>query len=236
MSTSGRPFTRDVARYDAWYQTPWGAYAEAEELRLLLEMARPVAGERALDVGCGTGRMLARMLALGLDAHGTEPAPDMRAAARWRLERLGHAPELVVDASAERLPFEAGAFDLVTAITVLEFVDELPAALREMARVCRGRIFIGALNARSIYGAGILRGEAGETLSRARLHTPEELAALVREHARVRPRRIDVRTTLIGGYTDDPLQLAVQSELDLKLRSARCGLGGFIGLVAEVQT
>lgn len=234
MSESGRDFTRDAARYDAWYQTPWGCHAETEELRLLLEMARPLAGERALDIGCGTGRMLARMLALGLDAHGAEPAAEMRAVARWRLERLGHARERVIDASAERLPFDADAFDLVTAITVLEFVDDLPRVLRKMARVCRGRIFIGALNARSIYGTSILRGEAGETLSRADMRTPEELVALVREH--VRPRRLDVRTALIGGRTDDPLELAVQRRIDGRLRSARCGLGGFIGLVAEVQT
>lgn len=232
--TPDAKFTRDALKYDTWYQTPWGCHAEAEELRLLLEMARPLAGERALDVGCGTGRMLARMLALGLDAHGAEPAPEMREVAQVRLEQLGHAPGRVVEGVAEALPFDADAFDLVTAITVLEFVDDLPRVLREMARVCRGRVFIGALNARSIYGASILRGEAGETLSRAHLHTPEELAALVSEH--VRPRRIDVRTALIGGMTDDPLELVVQRELDVRLRSARWGLGGFIGLVAEVQT
>jgi SAM-dependent methyltransferase len=234
MSEFGRDFTRDAAEYDAWYKTPWGCHAETEELRLLMEMARPRAAERALEIGCGTGRMLSRMLALGLDARGVEPAPEMREVARWRIEQLGQSRERVVDAGAEALPFDAGAFDLGVAITVLEFVDDLPRVLREMARVCRGRLFIGALNARSIYGAAILRGEAGQTLSRANLRTPEELAALVREH--VQPRRIDVRTALVGGRTDDPLELAVQREIDLRLRSARCSLGGFIGLVAEVQT
>ncbi len=232
MSQSGREFTHYVARYDAWYRTPWGCHAEAEELRLLLEMARPRPDERALDVGCGTGRMLERMLTLGLDAHGVEPASDMREAARWRLERLGHEAARVVDAHAEALPFEDGAFDLVSAITVLEFVEDLPQALAEMARVCRGRIFLVAINAGSIYGAGILRGEAGETLSRARLHTPKELAALVRGH--LRPRRIEMRTALIGGRTDDRLELAVQRWLDLRLRSARYRLGGVIALTAEV--
>jgi hypothetical protein len=103
-----------------------------------------------------------------------------------------------------------------------------------MARVCRGRIFICALNARSLYGAAILRGEMGETLSRASLRTSRELAALVREH--VRPRRLDMRTALIGGYTDDPLELAVQRQLDLRLRFRRHALGGVIALVAEVRT
>ena len=211
-----------------------GLHAESEELRLLLEMARLRPGERALEVGCGTGRMLERMLLLGVDAHGVEPAPDMRAAAQWRLERLGCDPARVIDAAAEEMPFEDRAFDLVSAVTVLEFVDDAPGALQEMARVCRGRLYVCAINARSIYGAAILRGEAGETLSRARLHTPEELAALVREH--VRPRRLELRTAIIGGYTDDPLELAVQRELDLRVRSARFARGGVIALVAEVET
>ncbi len=234
MPQRNRDFTRDVERYDAWYSTPWGCHAETEELRLLLAMARPRRGESALDVGCGTGRMLLRMLTLGVDAHGVEPAPDMRAVAQWRLEAAGHEPWRVVDARAEELPFEDRSFDLVSAITVLEFVDDLPRALREMARVCRGRVFLAAINARSVYGAAILRGEAGETLSRARLHSPEELEALVREH--VRPWCIETRTALIGGRTDDPLELAVQRQLDLRLRDARCRLGGVIALVAEVQT
>ena len=234
MIASGGDFTRDVAKYDAWYHTPWGGYAESEELRLLVEMARPQHGERALDVGCGTGRMLARMLSLCVDAHGTEPAPDMREVAQWRLEQLGHDPERVVDASVEALPFEEHVFDVVTAITELEFVVGMPRALKEMARVCRGRIFIEAINARSIYGAAILRGEAGETRSRARLQSPEALEALVQEQ--LRPERIEVRTTLIGGRTEDSLELAVQRRLDRRLRDAQWRLGGVIALVAEVQT
>lgn len=233
MSDSRAGFSHDVLRYDAWYRTAWGAYAEAEELRLLLEMARPHPGASALDVGCGTGRVLLRMLAEGLDARGVEPAPDMREVARLRLKCTGRGPDRVLNATAEELPLDDGTFDLVCAITVLEFVENVGQVLEEMARVCRGRIFLGALNARSIYGARILRGEAGETLSRANLQTPAGLTDLVRQH--LRPRRIDLRTTLIGGLTDDPLELAVQRELDLRMRTERCALGGFIGLVAEVR-
>jgi ubiquinone/menaquinone biosynthesis C-methylase UbiE len=234
MSESDRDFTRDVSQYDAWYRTPWGSHAESEETRLLLEMARPQVGERALDVGCGTGRMLVRLLSAGVDAHGVEPARDMRAAAQGRLERLGYDTGRIVDGRAEALPFDANSFDLVSAITVLEFVEDAARGLREMARVCRGRLFVIALNARSLYGARILRGGAGETLSRAALHTPEELAALVRDC--VGPERMAMRTALIGAHTDDPLELAVQREMDRRLRTRRSALGGVIALAAEVQS
>jgi hypothetical protein len=52
----------------------------------------------------------------------------------------------------------------------------------------------------------------------------------------VRPWFRETRTALIGGRTDDPLELAVQRRVDLRLRDARCRLGGVIALVAEVQT
>ncbi len=224
--------TSDVARYEAWYRTPWGRYAEAEELRLLIEMARPRRGVTALEVGCGTARMLLRMLGKEVDARGIEPAPGMREFAHARLDCAGYRCDRLIAATAEGLPFNDRTFDLVYAITVLEFVKDVERALDEMARVCRDRLFIGALNARSIYGTRILRGEAGETLSQAQLQTPSDLTCLVRK--RVRPRRMDVRTTLIGGFTEDLLELAAQRELDLRLRTKRCALGGFIGLVAEL--
>jgi SAM-dependent methyltransferase len=47
----------------------------------------------------------------------------------------------------EALPFAAETFDLVTAITVLCFVDDADSVLREIARVLRpgGRLVIGEL-------------------------------------------------------------------------------------------
>lgn len=233
MRASVHRFTRDAARYDTWYQTPWGSYAEQEQWRLVLEMARPQPGESVLDVGCGTGRMLLRMLQRGLDARGVEPAPEMRAFSQLRLEKAGHRPGRVIAATAEALPFDDASFDLVCAITVLEFVDDVAQALQEMRRVCNGRFFIGALNARSAYAARIARGEAGETLSRARLLTPSDLVKLANEQ--LQPRRIRLETALVGGLTQHPLELAVQRTLDLRLRSVRYAAGGFIALLAEVQ-
>ncbi|MEA3403183.1 MAG: class I SAM-dependent methyltransferase [Armatimonadota bacterium] len=229
--SSREQFTSDVASYDAWYRTPWGAYAEEREHQLLMAMARPRAGERAADVGCGTGRLVARLLEHGVNALGVEPDAEMRTVTVRRLAQLGHR-ERTVAASAEELPFAGGSFDLVTAITVLEFVDDPGAAVREMARVCRDRLLIGALNRRSAYGASIARGEMGDTLSRAHLFTVDELMGLVRSHAR--PRRARWRTTLIGSNTGDPVELAVQRRLDDLLWRRHCPAGAFIGVLAEV--
>ncbi len=226
-------FAADVARYDAWYQTPWGAWADEREHELLLRLARPRAGECALDVGAGSGRLLSRLLVMGLDAWGVEPARDMRDMAQWRLREAGHDPARIIGARGEALPFADGSFDLLTAVTVLEFVQHPREVLWEMARVCRGRVFVGALNCGSAYGEQIARGEMGDTLARARLFGVDELLALVREH--VRPRAVTWRTALLGPRTDDPAQLAAQRRLEAEPGADRRRRGAYIAVLAEVS-
>lgn len=226
-------FAADVAHYDAWYETPWGAWADKCEHQLLTDLAQPQVGERALDVGAGTGRLLLRLLTMGVDAWGIEPASDMRGAARWRLRQAGFDPARVLAARGETLPFPDATFDLVTAVTVLEFVEQPEKVLREMGRVCRGRIFIGALNRASAYGRQIARGDMGSTLSRARLFAVEELVALVQ--AQVRPRALTWRTALPGPRTNDPAQLAEQQRRAAVAGADRRPTGAYIAILAETD-
>src|SRR5690349_21441515 len=51
-------------------------------------------GEPALDVACGTGRLLIPFLQAGLDVDGADLSPDMLARCRERAEREGLAPNL----------------------------------------------------------------------------------------------------------------------------------------------
>jgi SAM-dependent methyltransferase len=85
--------------------------------------------DRALDIGCGAGLSTAALAPLARRAIGLEPVPAMlthrRAVARHASFVIGRA---------ERLPFTAGSFDLVTAAGSLNYAD-LPAALAEIARV-----------------------------------------------------------------------------------------------------
>ncbi|MGH3293800.1 MAG: class I SAM-dependent methyltransferase [Trebonia sp.] len=85
--------------------------------------------DRALDVGCGAGLSTAALAPLAGRVIGLEPVPTM----------LAHRRAVAPDASfvigqAERLPFAAGSFDLVTAAGSLNYAD-LPSALAEIARV-----------------------------------------------------------------------------------------------------
>ncbi|MGB7925010.1 MAG: class I SAM-dependent methyltransferase [Pyrinomonadaceae bacterium] len=97
-----------------------------EEICRNLKEERP----RILDVGCGTGANLELLGRFG-EAEGVDVSPDALAFCRARgLENVRHG-------AAEKLPYEDGAFDLVTALDVVEHLDDDVAGLREMRRVLR---------------------------------------------------------------------------------------------------
>jgi len=88
--------------------------------------------ESIVDIGCGSGDMLARCAAAGIEATGVEPsAPEDSAADRH-----------IIKAPAEKLPFEDGAFDWA----VMRFVPHhlaVPAeAFAEALRVCRSGFLV----------------------------------------------------------------------------------------------
>jgi SAM-dependent methyltransferase len=85
---------------------------------------------RILDVGCGTGANL-EMLAQFGDAEGVDVSEDALAFCRARgLTKVTHG-------EAERLPYADDSFDLVTALDVVEHLDDDASGLREMRRVLR---------------------------------------------------------------------------------------------------
>ncbi|MBI1255922.1 MAG: methyltransferase domain-containing protein [Chloroflexi bacterium] len=58
-------------------------------------------GQPALDVGCGTGRLLLPYLRAGFDVDGCDISPDMLALCREKAEREGLSPNLYVQAMHE---------------------------------------------------------------------------------------------------------------------------------------
>ena len=58
-------------------------------------------GQPALDVACGTGRLLLPYLCAGLDVDGCDISADMIALCREKAERAGVAPRLYVQATHE---------------------------------------------------------------------------------------------------------------------------------------
>jgi len=90
------------------------------------------AGERVLDVGCGTGIAAGAARAAGAEVVGLDGAAGMIAIARREVPGVDFR---VGDFNA--LPWEDGAFDVVISSHALLFADDRVAALREWRRVCR---------------------------------------------------------------------------------------------------
>ena len=85
---------------------------------------------RILDVGCGTGANLLLLSQYG-DAEGVDISDDALTFCRER------GLDKVKSGSAEQLPYEDTSFDLVTALDVVEHLDDDLAGLKEMRRVLR---------------------------------------------------------------------------------------------------
>jgi len=93
------------------------------------------AGNRVLDLGCGTGELTRTLAAAGLWAAGCDISRQMLL--RSPRDRGGCAGWVQLEPAWRRLPFASAAFDVVVASSVLEYVAEPAAVLRECARVLR---------------------------------------------------------------------------------------------------
>ncbi|MFO0680916.1 MAG: class I SAM-dependent methyltransferase [Sandaracinus sp.] len=128
--------------YEGGRDRGYHALVDDIEASLVIPHAR---GKRVLEVGCGTGLVLARIAPVAERAVGVDLSPGMLAKARERgLE--------VHEGSATALPFEAESFDVVCSFKVLAHVPDLPQALREVSRVLRpgGIALLELYNRRSL--------------------------------------------------------------------------------------
>jgi ubiquinone/menaquinone biosynthesis C-methylase UbiE len=104
---------------------------------------RPAA--RLLDVGCGSGLLLA---ALGRDTQQRVGCDVRRSLYIHTREQVGSV--LFTQADATYLPFPDGAFDLVTCLAVIEECMDWRGALQEMARCVApgGILYVTVTNGR----------------------------------------------------------------------------------------
>jgi SAM-dependent methyltransferase len=110
----------------------------ADELRLRPE-------DDLLDVGCGSGRLLAEQATDVRFVAGIDRSEIQVRLARARLaDRIATGAAEIVLGDAMSLPWEDARFSAVSSLNCLKFVPEADRALREMHRVLRpdGRLAI----------------------------------------------------------------------------------------------
>lgn len=100
----------------------------------LADLAGVKPGERALDVGCGPGALTTELVRRLGPEHvaAVDPSAPFVAAARARQPGV-----MVIEASAEQLPFPDRSFDVALAQLVVHFMADPVAGLAEMGRVTK---------------------------------------------------------------------------------------------------
>jgi SAM-dependent methyltransferase len=173
-----------AAGYDAWYQTPLGAAADALEREAVLALAGEVGGQSVLDASCGTGQYALALARRGAQVTAVDVSAPMLTLAQAKARREASSLALV-RASLEQMPFRAGSFQAATCILALEFVADPARAMAELARVQPpgGRLVIGALGRFSFWALlRRLKGLFGASLwQHARFFRRRELADLLRK-------------------------------------------------------
>ncbi len=150
--------------YDHGRDRGYHDFLDRSEFALVEPHAR---GKDVLEVGCGTGLILARIASVADHATGVDLSPGM----------LEHAQSRGLDVhegSATSLPFDDASFDVTCSFKVLAHVEDITTAMAEMARVTRpgGVIIAEFYNRQSIrtlvkrFGPAGKVGAAGDTHER----------------------------------------------------------------------
>lgn len=107
---------------------------QAENARRCRRLVRMTAGRKLLDVGCAAGHLLDSAKEAGFDVVGVDQTPHTVAEARARGHRvvLGTLEELVANQ-----PDQQGAYDVVTALDVIEHVPDPQSFLQKLVDLAR---------------------------------------------------------------------------------------------------
>ena len=123
-----------------------------------IRFAMPLAGKRAIDVGCGAGLLAEPLARWGAQAFGVDAAAENIAAAKAHAAGAG----LEIDYRAGEIGSLAlGRFDLVTSMEVLEHVSDKQAFITQLAaHLDEGGLMVISTPNRTIASRTLLVGAA----------------------------------------------------------------------------
>jgi ubiquinone/menaquinone biosynthesis C-methylase UbiE len=98
-----------------------------------------------LDVGCGEGGLVVALNLKGFHAFGIDPNEKNIQISMLRARKNDLQPSIFKKASANALPFDDKSFAVLTLVSVLEHVKDIPETLREASRVLKDDGYLFAI-------------------------------------------------------------------------------------------
>jgi ubiquinone/menaquinone biosynthesis C-methylase UbiE len=127
-----REFTKQAQAYAAS-----ALIVNNDRLERLIQLVKPHAGARVLDVATGPGYVAMAFAAHGCDVIGLDLTEAPLAIAEKTRQERGLTNLRFMTGNAEQLPFDAQSFDIVVSRYALHHFVAQERMLSEMARVCR---------------------------------------------------------------------------------------------------
>ncbi len=145
----------EIARFQAAASRWWDPQGEMRPLHDLnpvrlayVERPGPLTGRRILDVGCGGGLLAEAMARKGAQVVGLDLADELLEVAKLHALESGTRLDYRLESAEEHLVQNAGTYDVVTCMEMLEHVPDPAAVVAALAQLVRpgGHVFVSTIN------------------------------------------------------------------------------------------
>ncbi len=119
------------------FTTAADSFSDNLERPAIKQLIGDIAGARVLDLGCGSGTYSVWFAELGAQVVGLDLSQTMIALAQGKARAKSVQAEFRVADIREALPFREAEFDLVFTGTALHYVEDIGAAMKQVARVMK---------------------------------------------------------------------------------------------------
>lgn len=203
----------EIAKFEALASRWWDKSSEFKPLHDInplrcnyIDERSPVAGKKVLDVGCGGGILSEALAQRGADVSGIDMGAAPLQVAKLHSLESGVTVNYRQITAEELAEQEAGQYDIVTCLEMLEHVPDPASVIRACATLCKpgGHVYFSTINrnpkayAMAVVGAEyILKMLPKGTHEYSKFIRPSELGSWIRQ--------ADLQLQDMTGLTYNPL-------------------------------
>jgi 2-polyprenyl-6-hydroxyphenyl methylase/3-demethylubiquinone-9 3-methyltransferase len=215
----------EIARFQAVASRWWDPAGEMHTLHELnpvrleyVMRSGPLAGREVLDVGCGGGLLSEAMARAGARVTGIDLASELLSVAEMHALESGVNVTYRLESAEEHAAANAGRYDVVTCMEMLEHVPDPEAVVVALARLAKpdGHVFVSTINRTPrAYLRAVIGAEYVLRLLPPGTHTYEKF---------IRPSELDawasaagLETVDIAGIDYDPFARSARLATDARI-------------------